>query len=155
MTAAGFENLLILDQAAIALRAASERLAEPIARVARAFVSREAWKTFGYARIEDHSRERFDRSGRWVRDLARLGESLEAFPCLAKALVGADGGEPIGRVAALAIGRVNERQMIQELIGLARTFSVRELREKIRQLRQRDDDPPIASVERAAPEDRI
>ena len=133
---ARFEALLGLDLAAMALRAAGDRLAEPITRVARIFVSREAWKMFGYARLEDHARERFRRSGRWVRDLASLGESLEAFPCLAAALTGADRGEPIGRVAALAIGRVKNPQLIRDLIAVARRVPVRQLRETIKQLRE-------------------
>src|SRR5436309_1078239 len=70
------ESLLALDLLAVALKRASNRIALPLARAARAFTEREAWTPFGSARIEDHARERFGRTGRWIRDLAALGKAL-------------------------------------------------------------------------------
>jgi len=98
------EGLLEADRLACALGRARNRLSVPLARAAEAFVRVEAWRPFGHARLADHARERFGRSGRWVHDLAGLGRSLESLPDLARSLCGDDGGRPIGRVAALLIG---------------------------------------------------
>jgi 5-methylcytosine-specific restriction endonuclease McrA len=130
------EPLLALDRAAVAMRSASEWLVGPLARVARAFVKRKSWSPFGFARLEDHARERFARSGRWVRDLAALGEALDAMPALGAALTGDDGEVPIGRVAALVIGRTATIESVARWIALARTITVRELRDQARQARE-------------------
>ncbi|HEV8702183.1 MAG TPA: hypothetical protein VGV60_13000 [Candidatus Polarisedimenticolia bacterium] len=58
------------DALALSLRAGLDRIAIPLARAAAAFVQRQAWSDFGFARVEDHARERFGRSGRWVKDCA-------------------------------------------------------------------------------------
>ena len=135
-----FEPLLALDRAAVAMRAASERLVAPLARVARALVKRKSWGPFGFARLEDHARERFARSGRWVRDFAALGEALDAMPALGAALTGEDGGEPIGRVAALVIGRTANIESVAGWIALARTITVRELRDRARRAKETGTD---------------
>jgi hypothetical protein len=131
------------------LRSALDRTAPLLARAAAAFVRTEAWSAFGFARLDDHARERFGRSGRWVRDLAALGDALSSLPGLGKALAGEDGafsGEdgacssedgspPLGRVAALLISRVASPASLAAWIAVARTVSVRELRVAVRQAR--------------------
>jgi hypothetical protein len=107
----------------------------PLARAAAAFVRREPWFIFGFARLQDHARERFGRSGRWVKDLASLGRALDSLPGLADALTGDDGGLPIGRVAAILIGRIASAPSLPAWIDLARTVPVRHLREAIRRAR--------------------
>jgi hypothetical protein len=116
------------DAIAVQLRRALDRVALPLARAASAFVVHRGWVPFGHARLEDHSRERFDRSSRWVRDLAALGSVLATMPALGEALVGSDGGRPIGRVAALVVARVASSQSVGSWIDLARSVTVRELK---------------------------
>src|SRR5262249_34957202 len=96
------------DALAVALRGALDRVTAPLARTAAAFGAERAWTTFGHAHVEDHARERFGRSGRWVNDLASLGRMFSAMPALEAAVTGADGGPPLGRVAGLLVGRVAE-----------------------------------------------
>ena len=64
--------LLEADRMALALRAALERITIPLARAAQVFVRKKAWFPFGHARVADHARERFGRSGRWVCNERRL-----------------------------------------------------------------------------------
>ncbi|MCU0224555.1 MAG: hypothetical protein MUF27_10900 [Acidobacteria bacterium] len=99
-------RLLQLDRLAAELRAAHDRLALPLARVAAAFVAAKAWRPCGAARLEDHARERFGRTGRWVRHCAELGGALERWPDLARALTGDDGGVPLGAEAVRLVARV-------------------------------------------------
>ena len=120
------------DAAALALRAALDGLVAPLARAASQFVRLRGWTQFGHARLDDHARERFGRSGRWVRDLAVLGESIERSPVLGAALTGADGGRPLGRVAALLIARAANHGDIDGWIRIARCESVRDLRAELR-----------------------
>jgi hypothetical protein len=140
------------DRMAMAVRAALERIALPLCRAAAAFVRRRAWRTHGFARLEDHARERFGRSGRWVRDLAALGEALQSMPRLAAALTGDDGGRPLGCVAALVIARVASPASLDAWIARARSSTVRALRESA--ARARTDasvrPPPDAPVDAAS-----
>ncbi|MEK7283091.1 MAG: HNH endonuclease signature motif containing protein [Acidobacteriota bacterium] len=126
-------SILRADRLALSLRRALERIAVPLARAAAAFARGRAWSAFGFARLNDHARERFDRSGRWVRDLAALGEALAALPALAAALTGEDGGPPLGRVAAHIIGRVASPASLDAWIALARAVPVRVLRDAVKQ----------------------
>ncbi len=103
-----------------------------MASAARRFVEGKDWLGFGYARLEDHSRERFGRCGRWVRDLKTLAEVAERSPALSDAVSGADGGDPIGSVSALAIGKIATPESSHEWVALARRVSVRKLRDEIR-----------------------
>ena len=57
----------------VSLRGALEMIALPLARSASSLVETQGWTELGHARLENHSRERFGRSGRWVNDLAALG----------------------------------------------------------------------------------
>ena len=102
---AGWDDALMGDRVAMSLCLARDRIALPLARAAQFFVRDKGWFAFGYARVEDHARERFGRSGRWVRDLAGLAEGAARLPGLVAAMTGEDGGVPIGRVAALLIGK--------------------------------------------------
>jgi Domain of unknown function (DUF222) len=123
------------DRLALSLRSALDRIILPLARTARVFVRKGGWRDFGYARLEDFGHEIFQRSGRWIRDLASLSRSLEKFPALHRALTGDDGGDPIGWVAATGIGRIASSDSIGSWIDLARSRTVRELRESIRSAR--------------------
>ena len=124
------------DWMGLALGLARERTTLPLARAARVFMRDRGWIEFGYARAEDHARERFGRSGRWVRDLSSLAEAVEELPELGEAITGEDGGSPIGRVVALMVGRVATPRTIADWISLARTLPVRELRAKVRAARE-------------------
>ncbi len=89
-------RVLELDRLACALRAASDRLALPAARAAAALVACEGWRAFGDVRLEDFARETLGRSGRWVREHARLHEAVTRFPALGPAVTGVDGETPLG-----------------------------------------------------------
>ena len=117
------------DDLAMSVRAALERIVPPLARAASAFLQAGAWRYFGHARAGDHARERFGRSGRWLRDLAALGEAFQKLPGLADAVTGADGGGSIGRVAASIIARVAANESLPAWVQVARAVPVRELRE--------------------------
>jgi len=131
-------SLPATDRLACRLKAALDRIAVPLARAARVFVSRKKWHAFGYARADDFGRECFQRSGRWLRDFASLGNSLAKFPQLENALIGRDGGEPLGSVAATWIGRIASSASLGAWIALARTATARDLREAIRAARADD-----------------
>src|SRR5262245_23794524 len=66
------DPVVVADRIALSLCLAQRRLLLPLARAAECFLREKAWFSFGYARLEDHARERFRRSGRWVRDLGVL-----------------------------------------------------------------------------------
>ena len=124
-------------------------------------MQRCAWTAFGHARLDDHARERFGRSGRWVRDLAALGEAAGVSPALLAALTGADGGRALGRVAAILIARAAAPDSIDDWIEFARRESVRDLRGALRRARASSDaanagppaDDPQARVESGAAAD--
>jgi hypothetical protein len=129
-------NALLADAMARSLRSALDRAVRPLAVAARRFVPERCWIPFGHARLEDHARERFGRTGRWVRDLAALGTALERLPGLGAALTGDDGRRPIGRVAALFIGKVASPESLADWIVLARSSTVRDLKEQVRRARK-------------------
>jgi hypothetical protein len=130
------------DGLALSIRAALDRIAIPLARAAAAFVQRQAWTDFGFARLEDHARERFGRSGRWVKDSASLGAALQTLPLLADSLTGDDGGRPIGRVAALLVARIASSESLPAWVALARRVPIRALRESVRAARAAGSDSP-------------
>ena len=131
--------LLRCDALALSVRAALERIVPALARAAAAFVGAGCWRSLGYASAGDHARERFRRSGRWLRDLAALGAAFEKLPGLVDAVVGADTdggpGRPIGRVAATIIGRVAAPESLQAWVETARAVPVRSLREMVARAR--------------------
>ena len=144
--------LLRCDALALSVRAALERIVPALARAAAAFVGAGCWRSFGYARAGDHARERFGRSGRWLRDLAALGAAFEKLPGLADAVVGSDTdagpGRPIGRVAATIIARVAAPESLQAWVETARAVPVRSLREMAAHARLEDSawPPQLAAV---------
>jgi len=140
------------DAIAVQLRRALDRVALPLALAASAFVVNRGWVPFGYARLEDHSRERFDRSSRWVRDLAVLGGALATMPEIGEALVGSDGHHPIGRVAALVVARVASPESVGCWIDLARTVTVRKLKAAARQARETQSCWPPPSEDKPEPD---
>jgi hypothetical protein len=131
------------DALALSLRAGLDRITIPLARAAAAFLQRQAWSDFGFARLEDFARERFGRSGRWVKDLASVGRALQSLPALADALTGDDGGRPIGRVAALLVARVATADSLAAWVALARRVPIRALRESVREARAAGSDRPL------------
>ncbi|MGD8377775.1 MAG: hypothetical protein PVF68_16715, partial [Acidobacteriota bacterium] len=96
-----------------------------------AFAGCRGWSAFGHARLEDHARERFGRSGRWARELAALGRAVGSLPPLVDALTGDDGGPPLGRVASRRIGSIASAESVAAWVARARSRTVRELREEI------------------------
>ncbi len=138
--------ILEADRMALALRAALERITILLARAVQAFVRKKAWFPFGHARVADHARERFGRSGRWVCDRAALGRALDSLPGLRDALTGDDGCRPIGTVAALHIGRVASPASLSEWLALARSLPVRELRDAVRRARDARSDRPLETT---------
>lgn len=133
------------DLLAVALKKALLEISLPIAAVAMSLVGAKSWFDFGFARVDDFARERLGRSGRWIKDLAALHEAIERLPGLAPALTGADGDGPIGRVAALLIGRSASSESLANWLAIARRSSVRELRTEIQRARDAGSDAPVES----------
>ena len=139
----------------MALRGALDRISLPLARSACAFVRVQGWFAFGHARIDDHARE-LGRSGRWLRDLAALGDTLDRLPRLADAITADDGCRPLGRVAALLVGGIASASSLDAWMDRARSVSVRELRRHVREAREAGSDWPLpnGSEKSAAPGDQ-
>ena len=144
-------SLRLADALALSIRTALERVAIPLARALAAFTARRCWEEFGFARLEDHARERFARSGRWVNDCAALGHALESLPLLAAALTGDDGGRPIGRVAATLVGRIATPESAGAWVALARAVPVRLLREAVRAARAAGSTWPPRAADSTGP----
>ena len=131
-------DLLDLDRLAMEIRRAIDRITLPLARACAVFVRDRLYTAFGFARLDDCARERLGRSGRWVRDQAALGEAVDRLPPLGAALTGADGGEPVGTVAALLVARVADGGSLAGWLTLARSSTVRELRAAVARARAED-----------------
>lgn len=136
-------SILETDLLAASLSRARTRLGTALARAANAFAKRRCWTFFGYARASDYARERLGRSGRWLLDLAALGDALDGMPALADAMNGDDGGRPLGRVAALLIGRQATPDSARDWIGIARSLGLRELREALARARSAGSSVPL------------
>jgi len=117
------------------IRRAIDRITLPLARTCALFVRDRLFTVFGHARLDDCARERLGRSGRWVRDQAALAEAVDRLPPLGIALTGADGGEPLGTVAALLVGRVADTETLAAWLSVARSSTVRELRAAVARAR--------------------
>jgi hypothetical protein len=104
----------------------------PLASAAAALVRRRAWVDLGYLNEQQFARDLFGWTGKTLRNLAALDEPLRGFPELVSAVIGSDAGPPIGRCAALRIGKVATADTIEMWIERARTCSVRELDALIR-----------------------
>ncbi|RMF75653.1 MAG: HNH endonuclease [Acidobacteria bacterium] len=131
-----------LDCAAVLLRGLLDRLLPPTARAAHAFADAFGWQDFGYARAEDFSREVLGRSGRWLRRIARIGRAIDAWPRLARAITGDDGGPPLGQEAAYQLSRVVDDGTLEAWIAHARTVTLRRLREDVRAALATGDEAP-------------
>ena len=124
-----------LHTLAVSLAAARARVVLPLARVADAIVRTQAHHEAGYARLDDYSRERHGRGGRWIRDLALLQRHFQRLPSLSVAVAGNEGHAPLHVSAALAIGAVATAESVERWIGRGRQVSLavlkRELREQV------------------------
>ena len=129
--------LLSADAAALSLRLARDRITLPLIKAAASFVKKKGWSQFGFARLDDHARERFGCTGRSLRDLAALGRGLSRGPELIRAISGDDGRPPIGRVAARFLLRVSTKRSLSAWLRLARCVSVRKLRDLVREAREK------------------
>ncbi len=150
-----------LDGLACALAAATERLALPTARAAAAFEAAKGWRAFGDARLDDHAREHFARSGRWLREQARLHAAVTRWPPLAAALTGDDGGAPIGAEKTKLLARLGSRleagvesgveagseSGLEAWIARARRLSVPALRREVQRTLAGDGDPSASELE--------
>ncbi|MDH3286097.1 MAG: hypothetical protein OEQ13_15295, partial [Acidobacteriota bacterium] len=131
------------DLAALAVRTLLDRLAAPLARVAAAAIEARAWFEFGYARQCDYSRERLQRSSRWLRKMAVLGRALARLPELECALSGDRQHSPIGQVAACEIARVATETSVSAWVAHARNTTVRCLMRDVREaLAAGSESPP-------------
>jgi len=138
----------------------------PLCRAASLVLRHEAWRSYGHLSRGDFARERLQRDGRWLGDLVRLHRTLEELPELGPALCGADGGRPLGQVAALQIGRVARREDVRAWLERARRVSFGELRSLVRAARgvsgalggsvggvEEDEDEPRVVVRQLLPPD--
>jgi hypothetical protein len=139
------------DREALALRRLLEAIAEPLARAAAEFIARRGWHRFGYARLADHARERFGHSGRWVRDLAEIGDGLARLPSLRCALTGEDGARPLGLVATRLIASVATEESVRAWIEISRGVPVRTLRRLVAEAEAAASNWPPDSPKPAGP----
>ena len=144
-------DVFIAAQLAEQLRHAAATVSPHLAQAAWQLTRIEAWKRFGFSNAQDFARERLDHSGRWLRDLARLGQALHEMPALADALAGADGAPPLGRTAALEICRIARPETLDTWVQRARQCTIRALKEWIRQERSAQDEAAAASAMPPAP----
>jgi hypothetical protein len=113
-----------------------------LAAAAATYKKEKTWWRHGFARMEDHCREVFHRSGRWLRDLASLGSAFKQQERLEAAFSGSDGGTPLGRCRATLIARVATPLTLRTWIILARRCTVDELRKHVRIARDTGSGPP-------------
>jgi hypothetical protein len=141
------------DRAAMTIARAIGEIDPWLAAAAMEYKAKNAWWGHGYARMEDHCREVFHRSGRWVRDLAVLGRAFAKEESLQAAFTGSDGGAPLGRCRAVLIATVATSDTLKNWIALARRCSVEELRLHIRQAMSGDGRPPSVPQDKRLIED--
>ena len=155
MAASPLDPCFVADRQLMMLRVASTRMILPLSRAAAAFVRRSAWTPIGYLYCGDFARERLGRSGRWLTDLAVLGDGLVQLPTLKSALCGEDGGAPLSRVAATALSKFATIEVIDAWIDLARRVTVREFLEAVRQARAARSNRPLMCDRRQAEGSRM
>ncbi|MGH8310727.1 MAG: hypothetical protein ACRETX_13150, partial [Steroidobacteraceae bacterium] len=107
----------------------------PLATTAGAFVRIEGWRALSFDSARDYLRERLDRTGSWLTDLATLEKTMARSPSFRAALLGGDGEPALGQVAALAVARVATPQTMSGWIARARAVSVRELLDDVRRFK--------------------
>ena len=103
----------------------------PLAGVAASLTSHSAWLACGCSNVEDFCREGFQRTSRWLRNLVLLHAATARFPALGAAVSGADGGWPLGQMAALAIARVATVSDVERWIERARVHGLESLRQAV------------------------
>ncbi len=116
------------DRLLLGLAAVEAVVALPIARATAEVLEREAWRAFGYLNQGDFTRERLQRQPRWMHEQGRFHAALEMHPRLKEAVCGVDGGEPLGQVASVQIGRVATAETLASWINRARALALNELR---------------------------
>ncbi len=124
-----------IDAHALALRDLLNEIVRPLGSAAHSLLESEGWKLFGAVRLDDYARERLRRSGRWLRDLAALEKGLRAWPRLAAAFDGTDGGTRLGQVASIAISRIANPVTIEAWIERARSVTYDTFKEDLREAR--------------------
>ena len=144
------ERVARLDRLLVELGGMRHRLVYPLARAARDLEQCSGWTVFGYLTREDFARGLLGRSGRWLRDLATLQEKMEALPPLGRAVGGLDGGQPLGRVAALWIGRVASPEDVGSWISRARRMTLQRLRSAVEEAAV--ESPAVSPAESVEPE---
>ncbi len=137
------DPVLEADLAAMTIARSLEEIDPLLASAAAAYKDGNTWWRHGFARLEDHCREVFHRSGRWLRDLAALGRAFKKDERLRAAFTGSDGGAPLGRCRAVLIARVATGRTLCAWILLARRCRVDELREHVRAARANGGMPPV------------
>src|SRR5262245_66223895 len=140
------ERVAALDRLLVELGRVRHRVVYVLARAASDIEQSSAWTVFGYPTREGFARNLLGRSGRWLRDLAALQEKMEALPALGRAVGGLDGGRPIGRVAALWVGRVATPENIDTWIAQARRLTLRQLRCAVEEAAEPQATSPVESV---------
>jgi hypothetical protein len=136
-------EIATLDGLALSLKLAMDRITPCLARAASRFVTLRGWVPFGYSCLENYAQERLGRSGRWVRNLAKLDEGFSKLPGLWSALEGGRGRRSIGQVAASEIARVATPKTVGAWISLARRIPVRQLKQRVREARAANSEWPL------------
>ncbi|MFN7966989.1 MAG: HNH endonuclease signature motif containing protein [Acidobacteriota bacterium] len=120
------------DAVACRLAAQSIQVLLPLSKVCAAVVRDESWRRAGAASLHDFTRERLERTSKWLRSHAALYGAVKRLPALRDAVTGADGGAPIGLCKAMLIEQVATDQTIAVWVARARRVTVSRLREAVR-----------------------
>lgn len=139
------------DQLACRLATESVRVLLPLAKVCAVFIEREVWRAVGYSSLHDFSRERLERSSRWVRMHAALHRAVVALPELRDAVAGGDGGAPIGMCKALLVARVATSETLATWVDRARQVTVEQLQKAVREPADEGVSPQCDAVEEKVP----
>ncbi len=111
----------------------------PLAKVAAVIVERELWRSAGYSSLHDFTRERLERSSRWLRNHAALHRAVAQLPALRAAVTGERGEAPIGVCRALLVARVATSETVDRWVTDARRLTVDELSQAVREQKPSSD----------------